>query len=312
MTHTPGPELPPLPPKWSQPDADGTIAFLFTGDHDAVEEWAAYLVTQHTGKEPDQAVFEGDCRGIYINPQRLAEIGINSTLTATAHIAHGESVKFENGEFRPVARYRCGPGGPTGEGIDINPDCPEHGAAADLDDTTVRDAALKLIRKGYFDPGATLAREFDQGPEKGTTEPVWAWGARAALANLVNAGLLPVAVPEQGQAGSTGGAPHEPDLCEHDETASDCQRCRMTAAEVMGGTLPDPSKGMGWTVELTETQRLSLPGVYHRPVFDGLSQPHAWICEVCWGDGWTQRWPCGPATEAGVELAQSLNVGWSW
>ena len=57
--------------------------------------------------------------------------------------------------------------------------------------TTVQDAALKLIRKGYFDPGATVPREHDQGPEKDETEPVWAWGARAALANLVNAGLLP-------------------------------------------------------------------------------------------------------------------------
>lgn len=59
----------------------------------------------------------------------------------------------------------------------------------------VRDAALKLIRKGYADPGATLAREFDQGPERDETEPVWAWGARAALANLVDAGLLSGATP---------------------------------------------------------------------------------------------------------------------
>lgn len=30
------------------------------------------------------------------------------------------------------SRCRCAPGGPTGEDIDINPDCPQHGAADDL------------------------------------------------------------------------------------------------------------------------------------------------------------------------------------
>jgi len=50
--------------------------------------------------------------------------------------------------------------------------------------------ALRAIRRGFYDPGATLPRDFHQGPEKDETEPVWAWGARAALTNLEAAGLL--------------------------------------------------------------------------------------------------------------------------
>jgi len=54
------------------------------------------------------------------------------------------------------------------------------------------ETALTLIRHGFYDPGATLPRDFEQGPERDEVEPVWAWGARAALANLVleAAGLL--------------------------------------------------------------------------------------------------------------------------
>lgn len=90
-----------LPPKWTHPLTE-VPTFRFNGDHVGIENWAAHLVAERTGKEPDMAVFEGDCHGIYINPQRLAEIGLPSGLLATVHIAHGESVKFEGGEFLPV------------------------------------------------------------------------------------------------------------------------------------------------------------------------------------------------------------------
>jgi hypothetical protein len=76
--------------------------------------------------------------------------------------------------------------------------------------------------------------------------------------------------------------------------------------------LPDPATGAAWTAELTEQERCALPAAYHRPYFDGLAKPNAWICAVCWGDGWTQLWPCFTARENGVELAKSLGVGWSW
>lgn len=65
-------------------------------------------------------------------------------------------------------------------------------------------------------------------------------------------------------------------------------------------------------LELTEEQRKALPPEYHRPYFEGLGRPRSWICEVCWGDGWNQQWPCDAALQHGVDLAKSLGVGWSW
>jgi hypothetical protein len=64
----------------------------------------------------------------------------------------------------------------------------------------------------------------------------------------------------------------------------------------------------GEAIELTETERLALPAVNHRPVFEGLGRPNAWICGVCWGDGWVTKWPCEPATRGGVELAAVLGL----
>jgi len=60
--------------------------------------------------------------------------------------------------------------------------------------------------------------------------------------------------------------------------------------------------------EMGEADRIALPAIYHRPVFDGLGMPHSWICAACWGDGWTTRWPCPTATAGGVELAQALGL----
>ncbi|MEU6615352.1 hypothetical protein [Streptomyces parvus] len=53
-------------------------------------------------------------------------------------------------------------------------------------------------------------------------------------------------------------------------------------------------------VDLTDEQRKALPARFHTPVFDGLGQPNAWLCQVCWGDGWVAQWPCGPAQEKGA------------
>ena len=63
---------------------------------------------------------------------------------------------------------------------------------------------------------------------------------------------------------------------------------------------------------MEEAERIALPAVYHRPVFDGLAEPHSWICDVCWGDGWTKRWPCEAATKGGVELGRSLGLDVMW
>jgi hypothetical protein len=61
-------------------------------------------------------------------------------------------------------------------------------------------------------------------------------------------------------------------------------------------------------MDMTDDQRVALPAEHHRPVFDGLGEPHSWICAVCWGDGWQTSWPCEAATVGGVDLGRSLGV----
>lgn len=72
-------------------------------------------------------------------------------------------------------------------------------------------------------------------------------------------------------------------------------------AEVRGDASPDLS-------EMDEAERVALPAIYHRPVFDGLGMPNAWVCDACWGDGWSTRWPCAPAIAGGVELGRALGL----
>jgi hypothetical protein len=64
--------------------------------------------------------------------------------------------------------------------------------------------------------------------------------------------------------------------------------------------------------EMEEAERIALPAIHHRPVFDGLASPHSWICAVCWGDGWTSGWPCAPATAGGRELGKALGLEVLW
>lgn len=65
--------------------------------------------------------------------------------------------------------------------------------------------------------------------------------------------------------------------------------------------LPPPDQPMYEDlVDLTDEQRKALPARFHTPVFDGLGQPNAWLCQVCWGDGWVSQWPCGPAQQKGA------------
>lgn len=68
-----------------------------------------------------------------------------------------------------------------------------------------------------------------------------------------------------------------------------------------------------WMAELSDDERTGLPGQYHRPHFDSLGVPPAWICEACWSDGCTTAWPCAAVIcrEDGLALAESLNLGCS-
>ena len=55
--------------------------------------------------------------------------------------------------------------------------------------------------------------------------------------------------------------------------------------------------------ELTYADRQALPAVYHQPVWCDLATPATWICSVCWDDGVTHGWPCGPAARDGRPIA---------
>lgn len=54
--------------------------------------------------------------------------------------------------------------------------------------------------------------------------------------------------------------------------------------------------------ELNEQQKADLPARFHIPVFDDLGKPNAWLCAVCWGDGWVTGWPCATAQKQGTEV----------
>lgn len=54
--------------------------------------------------------------------------------------------------------------------------------------------------------------------------------------------------------------------------------------------------------DLTDEEKAALPARFHIPVWSGDASPHAWICQVCWGDGWTSGWPCATAHKHGGEV----------
>jgi hypothetical protein len=58
-------------------------------------------------------------------------------------------------------------------------------------------------------------------------------------------------------------------------------------------------------VDLTEEQRAALPARFHTPWFDRDGTPNAWLCRVCWGDGWVTRWPCKTAVQHGTAVFTS-------
>lgn len=75
--------------------------------------------------------------------------------------------------------------------------------------------------------------------------------------------------------------------------------------------VPAPTIAHEDLLAMTFLERQALPARHHTPHFDGLATPHSWICSVCWDEGETAAWPCAPATSGGVELAQSLGLGFS-
>lgn len=66
--------------------------------------------------------------------------------------------------------------------------------------------------------------------------------------------------------------------------------------------------------EMTFEQRKALPAAWHQPHWDGLGEPHSWICTVCWDDGLTTLWPCEVANAGnnGLEIARTHGLSYSW
>ncbi|MFF7142301.1 hypothetical protein ACFZB5_13765 [Streptomyces nodosus] len=55
-------------------------------------------------------------------------------------------------------------------------------------------------------------------------------------------------------------------------------------------------------LDLSEEELASLPPRFHVPAFIESSTPKAWVCAVCWGDGWSTLWPCKTAIEQGLRV----------
>lgn len=53
---------------------------------------------------------------------------------------------------------------------------------------------------------------------------------------------------------------------------------------------------------LSEEELAALPARFHVPAFVESSTPKAWVCAVCWGDGWSTQWPCKTAVEQGLRV----------
>ncbi|MGW2920321.1 hypothetical protein ACWDBF_21020 [Streptomyces angustmyceticus] len=53
---------------------------------------------------------------------------------------------------------------------------------------------------------------------------------------------------------------------------------------------------------LSEQELAALPARFHVPAFMDTCTPKAWVCAVCWGDGWCTRWPCATALEHGTQV----------
>lgn len=78
---------------------------------------------------------------------------------------------------------------------------------------------------------------------------------------------------------------------EHDE-------CVQRALIVQPPDMPD------WEllIEMTEQEKKDLPARFHVPIFEDSASPKAWLCAVCWGEGWVSSWPCATACKHGAEV----------
>ncbi|MGW5123248.1 hypothetical protein ACWEQ7_04135 [Streptomyces sp. NPDC004069] len=78
---------------------------------------------------------------------------------------------------------------------------------------------------------------------------------------------------------------------EHDECA---KRATLLPA-------PD-APGYELITGMSEEEVWALPARFHTPVFLDTCEPKAWVCAVCWGDGWNTQWPCKAAQAHGTQV----------
>jgi hypothetical protein len=76
------------------------------------------------------------------------------------------------------------------------------------------------------------------------------------------------------------------------------EECAARAALLQAPDYPDYED----LLDLTDDERRALPARFHTPHFDSVGTPNAWLCRVCWGDGWVTQWPCKAAQENGTQV----------
>lgn len=76
------------------------------------------------------------------------------------------------------------------------------------------------------------------------------------------------------------------------------EECAARASLLQAPDYPDYED----LIDLSDDERQALPARFHTPQFDSLGKPNAWLCRVCWGDGWVTQWPCKAAQENGTQV----------
>jgi hypothetical protein len=71
-------------------------------------------------------------------------------------------------------------------------------------------------------------------------------------------------------------------------------------------------RAIDFSYEMEEAARVALSPEHHQPHWDGLGEPHSWICTVCQGDGWQTSWPCEVAQTHGREVAEAGGLRFTW
>lgn len=63
-------------------------------------------------------------------------------------------------------------------------------------------------------------------------------------------------------------------------------------------TLPPDQPNFEAIGEMSREELAALPARFHTPEWS-LSTPGAFVCRVCWGEGWMTTWPCPSALADG-------------